>query len=184
MSRRAFILASVLVPVLLSPAWAQDAPVATAPIPPAIRAAPDAPAYVAPKPYLPPAQAKQAPTSPAAAAGPPPHPAAKSAEKPAPRVKEADQKKSKPAADKPAKTAAKAEKKAEKKIEKKVAASAKSNSSHDRVVVQRRWVVRDERPWAPPPPFGPSWYGRYNRGPMAYGPYGGGMRVPPPPWAD
>ena len=62
----------------------------------------------------------------------------------------------------------------EKQIEKNVTASAKAAKP-------RRWV--EQRRWPPPPPFGPSWYGRYDRGPMAYGPYGGGMRGPAP-WDD
>ena len=167
MSKRAVVLAAVLIPVVLVlPAWAQDAPVATAPIPPPVRTEPDKPLVVVPKPYVPPAlRDKAAP--------------AKSAEKPAARAKETDRKKG--TADKAVKTAArsgKTQKTAEKRIEKNVAASAKTARP-------QHWVV--ERRWAPPPPpFGPSWYERYDRGPpMAYGPYGGGMRVPPPgPWAD
>jgi hypothetical protein len=184
MSSRAFILASVLLPVLLRPAWAQDAPMATAPIPPAVKAVPDTPAHVAPKPYVPPAaQEKTAPAPAAAVRSPqtpapgmatqPPRPSAKSAD----NAKEAEHQKNKPPADRRAK-AEKAEKKAEKRIERSIAASA-------RAAERRRWIVREQPRWPPPPPYSQSWYQRYDYGPIAYGPYGGGMRVPPPPpWDD
>jgi hypothetical protein len=189
MSSRAFLLASVLLQVLLCPAWAQDAPMATAPIPPAVKAAPEPAPRVAPKPVAPPAaQEKTAPApppaaavrplqpSPPGAAMQPPKPPEKSAAKPAAKVKEAEHKKNKPPADRWAKTE-KAEKKAEKRIERNIAASA-------RAAERRRWVVREQPRWPPPPPYSQSWYQRYDYGPMAYGPYGGGMRVPPPPWDD
>jgi hypothetical protein len=180
MSTRAFVLASVLLPVLLSPAWAEEGPIATAPIPPAVKAAPDTPIHVAPKPSAPPAAQEKSPaipSPPAAAALRSPQAPAKSVPKPAARVKEADGKKT--PAGPTTKTAAKpgkADKRAEKTIEKNVSVSAKAAE-------RRRWAMQREPRWAPPPPFGPSWYDRYDRGPMAYGPYGGGMRGPAPaPW--
>jgi hypothetical protein len=197
MSKRAFILASVLLPILLSPGWAQDTPVATAPIPPAVKAAPDTPLVVPTRPHLTPAAPAKTATPPANAAARPSQPSPASAAKPVARVKEAEQKKAKPPADRPPQTAAKtAEKKPEKpemKAEAKAGARTRVAALPSRVVtrrrwvarseprwVERRWVERAEPRWVPPPP---PWYERQERGPMAYGPYGGGMRVPPP-WDD
>lgn len=195
MSSRALILASVFLPALLSPAWAQDAPMATAPIPPAVKTTPEPPIHVAPKPAAPPAAAREQavpmppPTPPAAAMHAPPPPAVKSskspvksAEKPHIRVRQAEQKKRNPLppsrTEKTAAKAEKADKKAEKKIERNIAASA-------RAAARQHWVVREQRRWGPPPPPFDPWYERYERGPMAYSPYGGGMPAPPPmPWDD
>jgi len=50
MQMRPFVFAAVLLPVVLSSAGAQEPPVATAPIPPPVKAAPDTPVVVPTKP--------------------------------------------------------------------------------------------------------------------------------------
>lgn len=189
------VLGALVLPVLLSPslspARAQEAPLATAPIPPPVKAAPDTPMVVPTSPR-PAAPASAAPIRPKAATSaaakperrPPPR-AAQNAPKPPARIKEAERKLTS-AARNPARTETKAEAKpeAKSKPEVRTAARARPPAVHRRVVVRHRWIVREERRIVPPPPFGPSWYDRYDR-PMAYGPYGGGMRVPPPmPWDE
>lgn len=175
MRTRILIFVSILMPLLPSPVRAQEAPVATAPIPPAVKGAPDTPLVVPTNrrgPAKPHAAATAEPGKPQRQAA-----AAHQAPKPAPRAKDADRK-----TDNAAHKTTKAEKKPELKQVAKADTRARPPATHRRVVEQRRWIVREERRLVPPPPpFGPSWYaGPVVRGPMAYGPYGGGMRVPPP----
>lgn len=189
MSKRAAAFASLL--VLLSPAqlWsahAEDGPVATAPIPPPVPAAPDHPVVVPLKPSgeaKPNAEVKSLPApkhettahptvSPSLRNGAQPeHKAAASRpglhpEKKADEAKKAEEKKT--AAAKKADETKKAE------AAKKREAQARAGERR-RAVVRRRWFVQERR-WEPPPPFGPSWYQRYP-------PF---TRVVPPPmsWDD
>ena len=182
MSKRAFIFTFLLSLALLSPAWAQEGPVATAPIPPPVKAAPEKPLLVPAKPS---AEAKPstAPKPEAAAHPAPPKAAAQAKEASRPRRSAPPTLAVRP----PAKSEKKDEKKTADKAEKKKKAEMPTRiAARRRVAVERRWVMRREPRWQPPPPpFGGSWYERYGRGPVAYAPYGGGMRVPPPmPWDE
>lgn len=177
MSKRAFAIAWVLLPVLLSPAWAEDGPVATAPIPPAAKASPPpAPIVVPMKPTAPPK-----PNAAVAAATHQPQPVthAAAAKPAAARLSEAAQPKPKA----PAGHAARVAKVEKKPAKKRVVYARVQPPPPARTRTREEWVV-SEQPEVPPPPYGPSWYpSRYGRGPLAYAPYAGGMRGPPPmPW--
>ena len=193
MTKRAALYASLL--VLLSPFWvysarAQEGPVATAPIPPPVHAAPDRPMLVPLKPsgeVKPNGEAKAAsPAKHEATATPHPAPlrngarsdrnaepahAARPGSQAEKKTTEAKKSRDKRAEEKKAEAARKADE--AKKVDMKKR-EAQARTAERRRVVRRRWVVRERR-WEPPPPFGPSWYQRYPPYPRM---------MPPMTWDD